>query len=67
MFPIDLLTCFGGSARGIRPGKHHLSRTTDYATPESRMKLLRLLRVRKYSMVGMICSGRTDHGPNGSG
>ena len=54
--PIDLLTCFGGLPAGFGP-ENTIYRTTDYATPESRKELLRLLRARKYSMVGMICSG----------
>ena len=54
--PIDLLTCFGGLPAGFGP-ETTIYRTTDYATPERRSELLRQLRTRNYSMVGMICSG----------
>jgi hypothetical protein len=54
--PIDLVTCFGGLPAGLSP-ESMVYRTTDYATPEKRSELLRELRARNYSMVGMICSG----------
>jgi len=54
--PIDLLTCFGGLPAGLGP-ETTIYRTTDYATPERRNELLRELRARNYSMLGMICSG----------
>jgi hypothetical protein len=54
--PIDLLTCFGGLPAGLGD-EATVYRTTDYSTPEKRNELLRELRARNYSMVGMICSG----------
>ena len=58
--PIDLLTCYGGVPAGLgsESAVHRTTvyRTTDYTTPEKRNELLRQLRARNYSMVGMICS-----------
>jgi hypothetical protein len=54
--PIDLLTCFGGLPAGLSP-ETTVYRTTDYTTPQRRKELLRELRARNYSMLGMICSG----------
>jgi hypothetical protein len=53
--PIDLLTCFGGLPAGLGP-ETKVYRVTDYTTSESRSELLRQLRARNYSTVGMICS-----------
>ena len=54
--PIDLITCFGGLPAGLGP-ETIVYRTTGYTTPGKRKELLRELRARNYSMVGMICSG----------
>ena len=54
--PIDLLTCFGGLPAGFG-AETTVYRVADYATPGMRNELLRQLRARNYSIVGMICSG----------
>lgn len=54
--PIDLVTCFGGVPAGLG-AEASVYRTTDYTTPEKRKELVRQLRARNYSMLGMICSG----------
>jgi hypothetical protein len=54
--PVDLVTCFGGVPAGLG-AEATVYRTTDYTTPEKRKELMRQLRARNYSMVGMICSG----------
>jgi hypothetical protein len=51
--PIDLVTCYAGVPAGIS----NVYRVTDYATPERRRELIRLLRAQHYTIAGMICSG----------
>jgi hypothetical protein len=53
--PIDLVTCFGGLPAGFGL-ENKIYRVADYPTPESRKELVRQLRARNYSMVGVICS-----------
>ncbi|MDP9052732.1 MAG: hypothetical protein M3N93_00270 [Acidobacteriota bacterium] len=53
--PIDLVTCYAGLPAGFDPSTV-VFRVTDYASPESRKELMRLLRSRGYSVAGMICS-----------
>ena len=50
----DLVTCFAGIPAGHRGD---VFRVTDYAGPEGRKRLYRILAERKYSIVGIICSG----------
>jgi len=51
--PIDLVTCYAGVPEGIS----RVYRVTDYASPQRRPELIRLLREQRYSIAGMICSG----------
>jgi hypothetical protein len=52
---IDLLTCYAGLPEGFGP-ETAVYRVTDYGSPEGRRQLVRLLRSRRYSVAGMICS-----------
>ena len=53
--PIDLVTCYPGLPAGLGP-EAIVHRVTDYASPRRRRELIRLLRSRRYSIAGMICS-----------
>ncbi len=52
--PIDLFTCFDGVPEGIGDDGQ-IYRVTDYPGPE-RKKLLRELKGRGYSVLGIVCS-----------
>lgn len=52
---IDLVTCFDGLPAGFDSATT-VYRVMDYGSPESRRDLVRLLKARRYSAAGMICS-----------
>jgi hypothetical protein len=52
---IDLVTCYAGLPAGFGP-ETIVYRVTDYGSPQGRSELIRLLRSREYSILGMICS-----------
>jgi hypothetical protein len=54
--PIDLVTCYGGLSAGFGP-ETIVYRVTDYNLREGHKELVRQLRARDYSFVGVICSG----------
>ena len=54
--PIDLVTCYGGVSAGFGP-EAIVYRVTDYKSPDGHNELVRQLRTRDYSFVGVICSG----------
>lgn len=54
---IDLVTCYGGLPQGLDAESSTVFRVTDYPGPPGRRRLLSELRGRKYTIVGMICSG----------
>lgn len=53
---VDLVTCYAGTPKGFGP-EAIVYRVTDYGSPRRRRELIRLLRSRRYSIAGMICSG----------
>lgn len=53
--PIDLVTCYNGLPAGFSD-EDKVFRITDYGTPERRKELIRELRARDYSILGVICS-----------
>ena len=53
--PIDLITCYNGVPAGLGPDDA-VFRVTEYGTPERRKQLIRELRARGYSILGIICS-----------
>jgi hypothetical protein len=52
---IDLVTCYPGLPQGFGPDSV-VYRVTEYGSPPGRRELIRLLRSRRYSIAGMICS-----------
>ena len=54
---LDLLTCYAGLPKGFREDRGQVWRVTDFHGRAARKKLYRLLGERRYSVVGMICSG----------
>jgi hypothetical protein len=52
---IDLVTCYAGHPEGFGQ-ETKVYRVTDFGSPEGRRALVRILRMRDYSMAGMICS-----------
>lgn len=54
--PIDLVTCYAGLPEGFSPAGR-VYRVTDYASPEGRRELIRLLRQSHCRVAGIICSG----------
>jgi hypothetical protein len=53
--PIDLVTCYPGLPTGFGP-EGVVYRVTEYGSSQRRGELIRLLRSRRYSIAGMICS-----------
>ncbi len=53
--PIDVLTCYAGSPRGLNPETGKVFWVNDYG-PQEREKLLGELLDRKHSIVGVVCS-----------
>lgn len=53
--PVDLVTCRRGVPTGLAPDAV-VYRVADYGTPEGRKELLRQLRARNYSILGILCS-----------
>jgi hypothetical protein len=51
--PLDVLTCYSGDPEGLPPG----SETFRVGPGESRKKLLKTLKIRRHSHVGIICTG----------
>jgi hypothetical protein len=54
---VDLLTCYAGLPKGFREDLGKVWRVTDYHGRPGRKKLYKLLDERRYSVLGMICSG----------
>jgi hypothetical protein len=52
---IDLVTCYAGSPRQLRPDSD-IYRVTDYPSGPARQKLFEELRARRYSVVGILCT-----------
>jgi hypothetical protein len=52
---IDLVTCYPGMPAGFGP-QTVVYRVNEYGSPQRRRELIRLLRSRRYSIAGMICS-----------
>jgi hypothetical protein len=52
---IDLVTCYPGLPAGFGP-ESAVYRVTEYGSSQGRRELMRLLRSRRYSIAGMICS-----------
>jgi hypothetical protein len=54
---LDLLTCYGGTPAAFRPDQGRVFRITEYpAGGAGRNQVVRELRERRHSIVGMICS-----------
>ena len=53
--PIDVVTCYAGAPRGLNPETGKVFWVTDYG-PEERHRLLDELLLRKYTIVGVVCS-----------
>lgn len=53
--PIDLVTCYPGLPAGFGPDGD-VYRVNEYSSPQRRRELIRLLRSRRYSIAGVICS-----------
>jgi hypothetical protein len=52
---VDLVTCYPGLPNGFGP-ETIVYRVNEYGSPQRRRELIRLLRSRRYSIAGMICS-----------
>jgi hypothetical protein len=52
---IDLVTCYPGLPAGFGP-EGIVYRVNEYGSPRRRRELIRLLRSRRYSIAGVICS-----------
>jgi hypothetical protein len=52
---VDLVTCFAGLPAGYRGGE--VFRVKEYVGAEGRKRLYAILAQRKYSIIGIICSG----------
>lgn len=56
--PIDLVTCYAGLPAGLPPEPATaVFRVTDYQGGAARKRLYRELAARRYSIMGIICSG----------
>ena len=53
--PIDLVTCFGGLPKGLRPDAT-VYRVNELHTPEARKQFVRDLRAANHGMAAMVCS-----------
>lgn len=51
---LDLITCYPGEPQGLRG---RVYRVADYADGKSRRRLMAELSGKKYSLVGIVCSG----------
>jgi len=54
--PVDVVTCFPGLPQGLPPGAT-VFRTGDYRGRSARKRLYRVLRARRYALLGILCSG----------
>ncbi len=54
--PIDLVTCYAGAPTGLASDAS-IYRVTEYGSPDGRRELIRLLREKRYSIAGVLCSG----------
>ena len=54
---IDLVTCYGGLPKGLRPESTRIYSVGEYPDREARRQLLRELVRNRYALVGIICSG----------
>jgi len=55
--PIDLVSCFANLPRGFEPATTRVYRVADYRGRQSRAQLYRQLRQKRYSLMGIVCSG----------
>lgn len=55
--PIDLVSCFAALPAGFDAATTRVYRVSDYRGREGRRKLYRELRARRYSLMGIVCSG----------
>jgi hypothetical protein len=55
--PIDIVSCFATLPEGFRAGTTHVYRVADYRGREGRRKLYRELIRKRYSLMGIVCSG----------
>jgi hypothetical protein len=53
---IDVVTCFGGNPKGLRPTST-VWRLSDFTGSDGRSRLAQTLRTRDYNVCGIICSG----------
>jgi len=55
--PIDLVSCFASVPEGFRAETTHVYRVSDYRGREGRRRLYRELIRKRYSLMGIVCSG----------
>lgn len=55
--PIDLVSCFNALPEGFHSATTRVYRVSDYHGRAGRKQLYRLLRERRYSLMGVVCSG----------
>jgi hypothetical protein len=55
--PIDLVSCYATLPQGFDAGSTQIYRVADYRGSHARAELVRKLRARQYSLVGIVCSG----------
>ena len=54
---LDLLTCYAGLPRTFREDRGDFFRVTDYPGGAGRSHLYRQLKARRYTVLGIVCSG----------
>ena len=55
--PLDLVTCYARLPSGFERANSSVFRVTDYRGREGRRQLYRELDARRYSIMGIVCSG----------
>jgi hypothetical protein len=55
--PIDLVSCFAALPSGFDGATTKVYRVSDYRGREGRGQLYRVLRARRYALMGIVCSG----------
>lgn len=55
--PIDLVSCFAALPAGFDAATTRVYRVSDYRGRDGRRMLYRELRARRYSLMGIVCSG----------
>lgn len=53
----DLVTCYAASPRSFRPGQGEVFRIADFTGAAGRARLYAQLQARRYTVMGIICSG----------